>query len=64
MSLAHRLACNATLLRVMLETRRPFTRDDLDALASLATDLQDEADALDRTAARQAETQFQTRRAA
>jgi hypothetical protein len=58
MSLAYRLACNAALLRVMLEARRSFTRDDLDALDALAADLQAEAVALDRAQARRAQDQF------
>lgn len=64
MTLAHRLSCNATLLRVMLEVRRPFTRDDLYALDALACDLQAEADALDRAAMRRAERNYKPMRRA
>jgi hypothetical protein len=64
MTLAARLACNATLLRVMLESRCRWTRADLDALAALADDLAAEADALERQQARRAEHEYQTRRRA
>jgi len=56
MSLAHRLACHAALLRLLANGEARIQRE---YLRSLAADLQDDADALDAAAARRAEHEYQ-----